>query len=322
MIEKEKLQKLKEAISTGKKFLVIGHEKPDGDSIGSLLAFFSLLQKAGKNVKMVLKDPVPEIFCFIKDSEKIQRQFEIEEFDTIILLDNGDAKRTGFFDLIVECKKRGIIIINIDHHPRNDLWKLAGLNLIDESASSTCEIIYAIATFLNVEIDSQMATALLLGLFGDTGGFRHSNTSKEALLMSAELLNRGARLKQITENIAGNHSIPMLKLWGIALNRLTFNKKYGVSYSVISKEDIKEAGASEDEVSGLVNLLNSAPESAIALLLYETENDKIRGSLRTESDKIDLSLLAKYLGGGGHKKAAGFTIDGKIENDGGKWQVS
>jgi len=320
MIDQGLIENLKEIIENKKSFLLIGHEKPDGDSIGSLLAFGGILRSLGKSVRLVMKDPIPTVFSFLDGADAIENTFDPEKIDAVCLLDNGDARRTGFIEIFPSLKNKPII--NIDHHPRNDLWKIAQLNIIIESASSTCEILYEIAEKLNIALNSETATALLLGFYGDTGGFRHANTSTNVLRVTSELLKRGGKLKRISDNISGSKSISTLRLWGIALNKLVYNQKIGVSFSVLDYEDIIAAEASEDEVSGLVNLLNSAPESKVALLLYETENGKLRGSLRTEDDNIDLSLLARYLGGGGHKKAAGFTIDGKIENKNGKWQVS
>ena len=320
MIDQALIENLKEIIGSKTSFLLIGHEKPDGDSVGSLLAFGGMLRSLGKSVKLVMKDPIPEVFSFLSGVESIESDFKEGQFDAICLLDNGDARRTGFLDLFPTFKD--IPIINIDHHPRNDLWKVASVNIIIENVSSTCEILFEIAKRLGIELNSETATALLLGFYGDTGGFRHANTSQNVLEVTSELLKHGGKLKKISENISGSKSISALRLWGIALNRLVFNSNLGISYSILQQEDIATAGASEDEVSGLVNLLNSAPESRVAILLYETEDGKLRGSLRTEDDKTDLSLLARHLGGGGHKKAAGFTINGKLENRDGKWNVS
>ncbi|MDZ4209802.1 MAG: DHHA1 domain-containing protein, partial [Candidatus Curtissbacteria bacterium] len=121
--------------------------------------------------------------------------------------------------------------------------------------------------------------------------------------------------------ISNTKSVAGLKLWGIALNRLKINRNTGITYSILLKEDIEKVNASEDEVSGLTNLINTTPESRIALLLYETRDGKIKGSLRTESDEIDLSKLARELGGGGLKKAAGFSLNGRIEKRGDGWKI-
>jgi len=238
----------------------------------------------------------------------------------IVLLDNGDFRRTGFCEEIKQAQSSGQKVLNIDHHPKNDLWKIANINYADETASSTCEILYRLFGGLGMEITPEIATALLAGIFYDTGGFHHSNTCKAVLEIVSDLLRRGGKLKKIADKIGGNRSVPMLKLWGIALSRLRLNNA-GVSVSVLTREDIESTKATEEEISGLINLLNSAPESRIALLLHETLDGKIKGSLRTENDAVDVAQLAKLLGGGGHKKAAGFTIDGRIKIEGKDWKV-
>jgi phosphoesterase RecJ-like protein len=182
-------------------------------------------------------------------------------------------------------------------------------------------LVYKILVGLNYEINPSIATALLTGIFYDTGGFRHPNTSKQVLDIASDLLKKGARLKKISENIANSKPISVFKLWGLALSRLRLNPELGVSVSVLTQQDLIDCNASEDDISGLVNLLSSAPESRAALLLYETKDAKIKGSLRTERDNIDLAKLAQLLGGGGHKKASGFTIPGKLKIDDGHWEI-
>ncbi|MEI6498394.1 MAG: DHH family phosphoesterase [bacterium] len=316
----ENFEKLEKIIDENENFLLIGHEKPDGDSIGSLLAFNAVLSRSKRTVSMLLKDKIPTVYHFLEGVELISSIFPSEVPEVIILLDNGDMRRTGFSAEILMAQKKGAIIVNIDHHQRNDIWKIANLNLVNENYSSTCEILLEIIENMQVEINSRIATALLTGLHNDTGGFRHSNTSISVLNAASNLLKKGAKLKKISENTAISHTVAMLKLWGIALDRLRVSAE-GISYSILTLTDISNAEATEDDVAGLVNLLNTVPESKIALLLYETFDGKIRGSLRTESDSIDISILANILGGGGHKKAAGFTIEGKFEKLNNQWKI-
>ena len=310
------LTQLKEILSGGSHFVLLGHLEPDGDAVGSMLALSALLISLGKKTTLVLKDPVPAIFNFLVENRDIQPDLPAE-FDGLILVDNGDLRRTGIASEINELKKKNFPIIHFDHHQKSDLWRLTSLNYCDDQASSTAEIIFGLFASFKIEISPEIATALLAGIFNDTGGFRHSNTSEKVLNIVAELLRRGGKLKKIADNIENSHSIARFKLWGTALNRLTLNKTFGISWSYLSWKDLKEVGATEEEISGLVNLLNSAPESKASMLLYEDETGKIKGSLRSESNEIDLAKLAELLGGGGHKKAAGFMIDGrtKIENN-------
>lgn len=313
--------KLKDILGEGDNFLLICHQQPDGDALGSLLALNEALKNHGKNTEMVCADSVPEVFSFLPNSEKIKSDFLIGNFDAIILLDNGDLRRTGFAKRILAAKEKSIPIVNIDHHPKNDLWKIATINYVDEGLSSSAELVYEILQGLNWRIDPKIATLLLAGIFNDTGGFQHANTSTKVLNIVSDLLSRGARLRLVSDNIANAHSVARLKLWGIALDRMLVNKKLGIVSSFLLRTEIEKLNASEDEVSGLVNLMNSVPETRVALLLYETCDGNIRGSLRTENSDIDVSWLAKLCGGGGHKKAAGFTLRGKIEKVDNVWRV-
>ena len=313
--------KLKQALEEKKSFILICHVEPDGDAVGSMLAIKEYLESRDCLVAAVCRDKTPKVLNFLSGIGEIKQELPDFKPEAVILLDNGDFKRTGFQEEILRLKDQGVSIINIDHHPKNDLWKLVTINYADDQASSACEIVYRILTGLKHTLNSSLATKILAGIYLDTGGFRHPNTSDTVLGIVSELLKRGAKLKKISENMENSRPISMFRLWGIALKRLYFNEELGISVSVITAADLAETGASEEEISGLVNLLNSAPESRASLLLYETKDAKIKGSLRTDRDDVDLSKLAHYLGGGGHRKAAGFTISGRIEIVGDKWRV-
>lgn len=299
----------------------MGHVEPDGDAVGAMAAFAEYLRSNNKTVRIVCRNNPPVIFDFLGIGDDLRPSWPEDDFDVIVLLDNGDFRRTGFIDEIKQAQRAKKKVINIDHHPKNDIWKIANVNYADPEASSTCEVIFQILQSLEQDISPTMATSLLTGVYYDTGGFRHQNTSKRVFEISAELMRAGARLKKITDCINNSKSPSVFRIWGIALNRLRISKKYGLSISVLTLDDLHKTGATEEDVAGLVNLLNSAPESRATLLLYETKDAKIKGSLRTEYDDIDLSALARLLGGGGHKKAAGFTIEGKIEIDGNDWKI-
>lgn len=306
----------------GDSFLLICHLQPDGDALGSTLALNEALKNNGKKVLMVCTDDIPEFFLFLPDAQQIKKDFLIGNFDVVILLDNGDLRRTGFYDRVIKIKEKKISLINIDHHPKNDLWKHTTINYVNEKVSSTSELVYEILLGLEWKITPKIATALLTGIFTDTGGFQHANTSASVLNIASELLNKGAKLKKISESVSNSCTVTRLKLWGIALSRLLVNEKYGIASSFLLREEINKLDASVEEVSGLVNLINAIPEAKIALLLYETADGKIRGSLRTEKDAVDVSKLAKILGGGGHKKAAGFTLSGEIKQIDKIWQIA
>lgn len=314
------ISKIKQIFAERDDFVLVTHVDPDGDAIGSLVSLGAALKPQGKNVSLVVRDMIPSVFDFLVEGIEIVHDWP-EKIGTIILLDNGDFRRTGFQPEIVKAKKLGAKIINIDHHPKNDLWRFVTVNHAIETASSTSEVLYRLFIELGFEITAEIATALMAGIFYDTGGFQHQNTSQEVLDIAADLLRKGAKLKKITTKMVNDRSIALFKLWGIALDRIFINEKYGISVSVLTQADLAVAQASEDDISGLIGLLNTTKESRAALLLYETADGKIKGSLRTENDEVNLTKLAGVIGGGGHKKAAGFTIGGKIIKNQNGWQI-
>lgn len=312
---------LKEVLEGKTSFLLIAHESPDGDAIGATLAFAQFLEDRGKTVGLASKDPVPSFFSFLHGSHRLSNDFLIGDWEVIVLIDNGDLKRTGFADRILAAKDRGVLVINIDHHPQNDIWKIAALNIAYPRLSSTSEIVFNIFKHFDYQISPAVATNLMAGIYYDTGGFLHPNTSDAVMNIASELLRLGASHKRVSRSVHQNKSVSMLKLWGAALSNLKILAKYGLAYAVLLRDDIEKSGASEEEISGLVGMINTTAEAEASLLIYETQDGKIKGSLRTESDKIDVSRLAKALGGGGHKRAAGFSIDGHIVRSGTGWQI-
>ncbi len=303
------------------RFLLVAHERPDGDTVSATLAMARLLRSLGKKITVASSHGVPEVFKYLPDWRDAKSDFLVGDFDAIILIDNGDLKRTGYAERIIAAKTRGIPIVNIDHHPKNDIWKYATINVIDENVSSTCEIIFGLFKKINLELEPEIATMLLTGIYTDTGGFQHANVSAKTLSLAAELMSHGAKLKNISSNISKHKSLAMLKLWGIALDRIVNLTGIKLIYSVITRADIESVGASDQDLAGVVNLISTIPDDVATLLLYETADGKIKGSLRTESSKIDVARIAGLFGGGGHKRAAGFVIDGRLKKIEGGWKI-
>lgn len=301
--------------------LLIIHENPDGDTLAAASAFYQVLKKQGKSVAMVCKDPVPTPFLFLENIGEVKHDMLFGDYEIIIVIDCGDIRRTGFDLRLKDFVKKKKILINIDHHPKNDLHKIAQINFVDFNASSTSEIVWGILKEMTTDIDKDIATALLAGIYTDTGGFKHANTSPKTLEIASELLKYGARIKLITKNVSLNKKVATMRLWGLALERLHRNEEHKIVCSVITQADLKVCGATEDDVAGIVNLINTIPESKAAILFFENADGQIRASLRTEDDNVDLSRLASIFGGGGHKRASGFMINGKLIFTHDSWKV-
>ncbi len=315
------LNKLISTIKNYQNFLLMIHESPDGDTVAAAVSLFISLNSMRKSVSMVCKDDIPQPFLFLPAVDKIQKDILFGDFEVIIVVDCGDLRRTGYSDRLKNFTKVFKNLINIDHHPKNDLMKIANINFVDQEASSASEIVFKILQKLPVSINKDVATALLTGIYTDTGGFKHSNTSSETLEVASELLMYGARLKIITRNISLNKSVSAMRLWGIALSRLHKNQELQVVSSAITHQDLENCGASYIDLGGVVNLMNSIPDSKAAILFFETPEGGIRASLRTEKNNVDIAKIARLFGGGGHKKAAGFTIDGKLKLKGREWEI-
>ncbi len=314
--------KIVSKIKNYQKILLMIHEDPDGDTLAGTIALFSTLKDLGKDVQMVCKDPIPKPFLFLKESQKIKKDILFGDFEVIVVIDCGDLRRTGFADRLKKFSRIRKNLINIDHHPKNDLWKIANINFVDQKVSSASELVWQILKKLDVKITREIATAVLTGIYTDTGGFKHSNTTPETLKVSSELLNMGAKLKEITRNVALNKSVASLRLWGVALSRLRKNQDLQIVSSVITRQDLADCGATYFDLAGVVNLMNSIPDSKATILFFETPEGQIRASLRTEKDSVDVSGIAKLFGGGGHKKAAGFTIAADLKLNDDSWQIA
>jgi len=306
------IKKAIKLIKNSHNILILTHESPDGDALGSMLALYMALTKEGKKISCICASDIPNTFSFLPKSHVIKKDFLLGDYDAIIILDCGDSRRTGYHERIKEFTKFKNKIINIDHHAKNDLHKIASLNIIDYQASSTSEIVYFLLQSIKINIDKEIALCLLCGLYTDTCSFKHSNTTTRTLKIASNLLRKGARLKKITENVINNHSLAALRLRGIALKRLKFNQKYKIATSFITSEDMQSCQAACEDASGIVNMINAIPGVKIALFLYQLNDKIIKGSLRTEKNNINLARFAKLLGGGGLKKASGFKINGQL----------
>ncbi len=292
------------------KITLVSHPNPDGDTLGAATAFAEYLRTLGKEVQIFCLTPVPDKFNFLNNIHLVSADTAVFlEPDTITVLDCGDLRFAGIAETI---KDHTATLINIDHHATNE--KYGHLNMVMVGAASTTEVVYNFFKTNSVPITPSMATALLTGLITDTDNFSNSATSYTSLTASSELLRLGANWTVIHHSLVQNKSIAILKLWGLILSRLTKKGNSEMAYTYLTMKDLAEYGINDDDVEGISNFLNKLDGAKISLFIKETADGKIKGSFRTTTDDVDVSALAKKMGGGGHKKAAGFTTDGTIEN--------
>ncbi|MBU0671048.1 MAG: DHH family phosphoesterase [Patescibacteria group bacterium] len=313
---------IKKEIDAAKNILLITHKNPDGDAAGSMLALASFLEKEDKNFTCLTADPVGDNLVFLPNSLAISQDAGIikkEKFDLLFVLDSSDLKHTNMEEEINEIRN-DIKIINIDHHFTN--IKYGDINHVIDDASSTCEVLFY---FLDEHraVNKTIATCLLTGIMTDTGGFQNSATTPGAINIASTLMNKGVNLQHISKFALDAKPVNTLKLWGRALQRLKINNKNKVISTVITQKDLDECNATEEAMEGVANFLNELDQAqdGVVMVLSEREEGKVKGSLRTTNPLIDVSKLAKILGGGGHKKAAGFSVDGKLVETENGWQI-
>jgi len=298
------MKKIVDEIKKNKKFLIISHENPDGDAVGSTLGLYFGLKKLKKDVVPVLPNKVPKIYSFLKGTEFIQNDFE-GDFDVGIILDCADIGR-------VENLKKKLLkiktLINIDHHPSN--FSYAKYNFIDPKSSSTSELVLKLLRRAKVEIDENIANALYTGLMTDTGGLRFPNINLNTFKAATYLVKHGANPFYLSEMVYSMKPLRALRILGRALEKL--KKENGVIYSILTLDDFKEFGAEEEDAEGVVEYLNKSDEANVAILFKQKNNGNYKVSMRSKGDVNVVKVALKY-GGGGHINAAGFDFKGDPE---------
>lgn len=308
---------LEQFINNEDALIVVCHRRPDGDALGSLLAMGEYLRSIGKQAEMYCFDSIPSYFQYLPGVEKIKNSQDEFWKNTraALVVDCGDLTMPG-----VELEAFvGKQIAAIDHHVSNPRY--GKVNIVLPETASTAEILLQYFNSGNFAITKDIATCLLTGIYTDTDAFSNLGTTPESLAAAAELLKLGANFKEITANTLQNKTIPSLKIWGRALERLRMDHEKGIAVTVIREADLIECQATLDDTEGIASLLNHLADVKMSMVLREQADGTVKGSLRTTNELIDVSKVAKLLGGGGHAKAAGFTVKGKIiETDKG-WKI-
>ncbi|MDD4271318.1 MAG: bifunctional oligoribonuclease/PAP phosphatase NrnA [Patescibacteria group bacterium] len=304
-------------IKTSNNILVVTHEQPDGDALASLCLMAEILTQLNKKYTLYCYDRVNHQYGFLPHLNELKNSYENFDFDLIIVLDCGSVERTKL-DKEILSRRPNQLVIEIDHHPK--IKGYADLEIRDSAAAATTEILYYFLKANKIKINKDMAGCVLTGILTDTGNFLYPSTSPETINIASEMLVNGAKLPQIMENTWRNKSIASMKTWGKAMARLKINPQYKFGFTVLKSEDVP-AEVTEEELEGMSGFLSNLNDVNGILLLRELPDGRIKGSLRTSKPNVDISKLARALGGGGHAKAAGFTVEGKIEETDKGWKI-
>jgi bifunctional oligoribonuclease and PAP phosphatase NrnA len=306
------LQAVVAALREHDRFLVVTHENPDGDALGSLLATTIALRQLGKDVAMYLAGAgaLPREYAFMPFDGLLRELPADMEERTLVAVDCAKADRMGPDTSPIDRAPR---VVNIDHHHDNS--RFGDVNLIVADASSTGEVLRDVFAAVGVELTSEIAEPLYIALVTDTGRFQYTNTTPKSLRLAAELVEAGADIHAVFQQVYESVEFAKLKLLARALERARVLEGGLIVVSYLVRTDFAEVGAAEPYSEGIIDYLRAVEGAELAALIREPPRDDAerRVSLRASIDELDVSAIARAFGGGGHRQAAGFSSEASID---------
>lgn len=311
-----KLRVLEQKVRYAGRVLIVPHRRPDGDAIGAVTALWFITQQWGVAADIFCLDPVPDYLKFVPANHLLTTNIEqLKNYPVIIILDS-DLPFSGLEELLKQLPTKQLF--NIDHHASNTGQGM-DIAIVAPQASSTCEIIFYAATLWSITFTPHLATSLLCGIVTDTGTLSNPATSPWAFLAASQLVSFGARWHEVVTYTNRTRALAVWRLWGLALQRLRYHQDLNLVVTFIRQIDIETAGV--ETIEGIANFLGAFCQVPTIMVLREQTDGTIKGSLRTTADDIDVAELAISLGGGGHKKASGFVLPGRLEEHSGEWRI-
>ena len=302
-----------EALRDSDHFLVVTHENPDGDALGSMLGATLGLRSLGKDVVMYLAGdaPLPGELRFLPLDE-LRRTLPDDLEDRVLLaVDCANRRRIG---PDTEAVDRARFVVDVDHHHDNS--RFGKINLVVADASSTAEIVRDLLAPLGVALTPEVAEALWVGLVTDTGRFSYTNTSSRSLRLAADLVDAGADVHGVFRQVFESVQFAKLKLLARALDRAQLYEGGRLLITYLLRGDFIEVGAEEPYSEGIIDYLRQVAGTELVALIREPPTDggpTHRVSLRSSKDEVDVSAIARQRGGGGHRQAAGFSSEQPVE---------
>ncbi|NCO65567.1 MAG: hypothetical protein COW32_02635 [Candidatus Aquicultor secundus] len=306
--ESNKFKKIAAKLKEANSVAITIHVQPDGDALGSLLAMTLYLKRLGKAVCATWGEEIriPAHYTWLPGIDAIRAFSSCIEADVLLTLDCANAHRLGLLEEKLPVFKT---VINIDHHIDNS--RFGTINLLDFDAAATCEIIYDLLQVMEADITPDIATLLYAGIVTDTGRFQYQNTTAKTLRAAADLVDHGVSPNAIFEKIYENTSFASLKLLARILERAEHVEQSGFIYSYVLDSDLKELDISMSDTETYIDYLRTAKEASVAGIFKETPDGKLKVSLRSKG-VIDVGTIVREAGGGGHRNAAGGTLDMSI----------
>lgn len=301
------LDNILEEIKKAKNIVILTHENPDGDAVGSCLAMKLGLKQLGKEADVIMEE-CPRTFRFLPEAENIKKDADIKEYDLAIALDASDLKRVVGEKKYFETAKRKIVI---DHHSSNAMF--GDYNFVNPVSPACCEIILEMFNYFGIEINIEIGTCIIAGIITDTGGFQYSGVNTETFEFAAELLRRGVNVSEVYKKALKTRTKANFELSRLATERMEFLENNKVTFTYINLEDEERVHAEEGDHEGIVEEGRDIEGVEVSIFIREKKGTNgYKVSLRS-NEYVNVSDVALMLGGGGHIRAAGCFIPGTVE---------
>ncbi len=299
------LDNILEEIKKAESIVILTHENPDGDAVGSSIAMYLGLKELGKTPDIIIPE-FPRAFENLPGIENIKKESDIENYDLAIALDTASIKMLNGYSKYFEDAKTKIVI---DHHSSNTMF--GDYNYVDQDSPACAQLLLVLFNYLNIEVSKEIGTDILAGIITDTGGFRYDGVTAETFELVAGLCQKGVKVSKVYQKVFASTSKSKFFLHRIALDRLELLDNEKIAFTYITKNDENSVGAENGDYDGIVEQGRDIEGVEISIFLRETEKG-IKASLRSK-DYVNVSELCRIFGGGGHIRAAGCTIPGTIE---------
>ena len=300
------VENILEAIRHARTILVVGHIRPDGDCIGSQVGLALALEDAGKSVTVWNQDPVPDKLRFMDPGRRVRKPVSGQSFDLVIATDCAAFERLGS---VADFLPAGVPVVNIDHHASNTRY--GKLNWVSPREPSTGELIFDLCKWAGWKITQPIADCLFTAVSTDTGSFQYPSTTPETLETAAELVDRGADLGRICQEVYQSYPLTRVRLLRHVYSNFRLTDDGRTAYFWLRKRDYARAGATTEESEGLIDHIRAIEGVVVAMVFEELEPEVVRVSWRSKNAAVDVAAIAQQFGGGGHKAAAGARIPGR-----------
>lgn len=301
------LDKIYEEINNAESVVILTHENPDGDAVGTSLALYTALKLSGKtNVDLIIPE-YPKTFDFLPNADEIKKEGSRESYDLAIAVDCSTVKMLNGWAEYFENAETSIVI---DHHGTNTMF--GDYNFVNPDAPACAEVMIVVLNHFKIEITKNIGTCLLVGIITDTGGFKSSGVTAETFEFVAELLNKGVNVSETYRKVLQVKTRSAFELMRLATSRIEFFENGKIAFTYITLEDQERLNCSIGDHEGIVDFGRDVEGVEISIFVRAIKNKGLKVSLR--SNNVNVDEMALVFGGGGHSKAAGFSINGDLES--------